>query len=172
VSTGVREPTPAAADRLTDVYLANYYPLIRLAALLVDGVAACEEIVQEAYVRVYSRRPKLRDETRALGYLQQAVLCLSRSSPRRARTSRTHTDRASTAAAGADARAVEHIEQAAVVQAFRRLPRRRREVLALRFYAELSEAQVAGALQLSVGSVRTHSTQGLDRLAREMAGMA
>jgi RNA polymerase sigma factor (sigma-70 family) len=166
---GVREPTPAATDRLTDVYLANYYSLIRLAALLVDGIATCEEIVQEAYVRVYARRPRLRDETRALGYLQQAVVSLSRSSVRRDRKPRKRAE-TPMAAAAADARADERIEHAAVVQAFRRLPRRWREVLALRFYAELSEAEVAGALQLSVGSVRAHSSRALDRLAREMAG--
>jgi RNA polymerase sigma factor (sigma-70 family) len=66
---------------------------------------------------------------------------------------------------------LERIEHAAVVQALRRLPRRQREVLALRYYAELSEAQVADTLGLSVGSVKAYASRGLDRLAQEMAGM-
>jgi RNA polymerase sigma-70 factor (sigma-E family) len=155
----------------TEVYLANYASLIRLAALLVDGVAACEDVVQEAYVRVAARRPKLADDAKALAYLRQTVVNLSRSSLRRTVTARKYAERPAAAAAGPDERALDRIEQAAVLQALRRLPRRQREVLALRYYAELSEAEVADALGLSSGSVKAYASRGLDRLAKEMAGL-
>jgi RNA polymerase sigma factor (sigma-70 family) len=64
--------------------------------------------------------------------------------------------------------ALEHIEQAAVVQALRRLPRRQREVLALRYYADMSEAEVAALLGIATGSVKAYASRGLERLALEM----
>jgi RNA polymerase sigma factor (sigma-70 family) len=155
-------------DTFTDVYLANYYSLIRLAVLLLDDAARCEDVVQRAYVREFARRPRLRDETRVLGCLRQAVVTRSRATPRRHRPTRTPAGPSS----AVDAQALAHIGNTGVVQTLRRLPRLQREVLALRFYAELSEAEVASMLQLSVRSVRAHASRGLDRFAAEMAGAA
>lgn len=161
-----------ARDVFTDVYVAHYPSLLRLAALLVDGTAACEDVVQEAYVRVFARRRQLRDETRALAYLRQAVVNLSRSSLRRTVMARAKQQAPSPALSGPDEQALARIERDAVVQALRRLPRRQREVLALRYYAELPEAAVADALGLSVGSVKSYASRGLDRLALEMAELS
>ena len=158
------------AEVFTSIYLANYHSLIRLAALLVDDRASCEDIVQDAYVRVYASRSKLRDNSRALAYLRQTVVNLSRSSLRRTVMIRRRSEPAPPSSAGPDERTFDRIEQAAVVQALRRLPRRQREVLALRYYADLSESQVAETLGLSVGSVKAYASRGLDRLAVEMAG--
>jgi RNA polymerase sigma-70 factor (sigma-E family) len=163
--------TAVPGDAFTAVYLANYGSLMRLAALLVDDRASCEDVVQDAYVRVYASRTKLRDETRALAYLRQTVVNLSRSSLRHTIMARRKTEPAPPRAGGPDDVTFDRIEQAAVVQALRRLPRRQREVLALRYYAELSETQVAESLGLSVGSVKAYASRGLDRLAQEMAGM-
>jgi RNA polymerase sigma-70 factor (sigma-E family) len=167
---GVHTPTSTGRDTFTDLYLANYHSLLRLAALLVDGTPACEDVVQEAYVRVYARRSKLRDESRALAYLRQAVINLSRSTLRRTLTARRYGEPSQPPAAGPDEAAIARIEQAAVVQALRRLPRRQREVLALRYYSSLSEAAVADTLGISIGSVKAYASRGLDRLAQEMAG--
>lgn len=157
-------------DAFTAIYLANYRSLIRLAALLVDDKAACEDVVQDAYVRVYASRTKLRDDTRALAYLRQTVVNLSRSSLRRTIMTRRKAQPAAPGAGGPDEVIFDRIEQAAVVQALRTLPRRQREVLALRYFAEMSEASVADALGISVGSVKAYASRGLDRLALEMAG--
>ena len=53
-----------------------------------------------------------------------------------------------------------------VVAALRRLPDRQREALALRFYLDLSEAEMASAMKVSPGSVKTHVHRGLAALAR------
>ena len=132
----------ASGDAFTAVYLANYHSLIRLAALLVDDRAGCEDVVQDAYVRVYASRTRLRDESRALAYLRQTVVNLSRSSLRRAMVARRRTGPAAPDPGGPDEVALDRIAQTAVVQALRRLPRRQREVLVLRYYADLSEADV------------------------------
>jgi RNA polymerase sigma factor (sigma-70 family) len=49
--------------------------------------------------------------------------------------------------------------------ALRALPRRQREVLALRYYLDLSEAEIAATLGISAGSVKTHAHRGLDALS-------
>ncbi|MGH9222343.1 MAG: sigma factor [Acidimicrobiales bacterium] len=50
VSTGA-----AAVHRFEDVYTAEYVPMVRLAFLLVGGTGHAEEIVQDAFARLYER---------------------------------------------------------------------------------------------------------------------
>ena len=55
-----------------------------------------------------------------------------------------------------------------VVAALRRLPVRQRECLVLRYYLDLSEAEIAAALGISTGSVKTHSHRGLAALEKTL----
>ena len=57
-------------------------------------------------------------------------------------------------------------ERDAVMDALRTLPARQREVLVLRYYSDLSEAQIAHALEISPGAVKTHAHRGLTALRR------
>ena len=75
--------TVSDEDLITSLYAQHYRSLIRLAALLLDEVAACEDVVQEAYIRVHNARGRLRDPDKALAYLRQTVVNLSRSTLRR-----------------------------------------------------------------------------------------
>jgi RNA polymerase sigma factor (sigma-70 family) len=68
----------------------------------------------------------------------------------------------------AEARALEHAAGDQLVAALQRLPRRQREVLTLRYYLDLSEAQIADALSISSGSVKTHAHRGLIALRSEV----
>ncbi|WP_295148900.1 sigma factor, partial [Saccharopolyspora sp.] len=47
--------------KLTELYQDNYRQLLRIAVLLVDDRAAAEDIVQDAFVRVYDSRARLHD---------------------------------------------------------------------------------------------------------------
>jgi RNA polymerase sigma-70 factor (sigma-E family) len=60
------------------------------------------------------------------------------------------------------------VERADLVAALRSLPRRQREVVVLRYLADLSEANVAAALGCSAGSVKTHASRGLAALRRQL----
>jgi DNA-directed RNA polymerase specialized sigma24 family protein len=51
-----------------------------------------------------------------------------------------------------------------VIAALRELPARQREVIVLRYYADLSEAQIADAMGISVGAVKSHASRGLAAL--------
>jgi RNA polymerase sigma factor (sigma-70 family) len=52
----------------------------------------------------------------------------------------------------------------ALNQALHALPRRQREVIALRYLSDLSEAEVASALNISPGTVKTHTSRALAAL--------
>ncbi|MGW0897389.1 sigma factor, partial [Streptomyces goshikiensis] len=53
-------------DHLTETYQAHYRSLLGLAALLLDDTASCEDVVQEAFIRVHSARNRVRDRDKTL----------------------------------------------------------------------------------------------------------
>ncbi|HEU0130498.1 MAG TPA: SigE family RNA polymerase sigma factor [Mycobacteriales bacterium] len=150
-----------ADEALTALYAAHYRSLVRLAALLLDDLPACEDVVQEAYVRVYRAWGRIGDQNKALAYLRQTVVNLSRSALRRRLVARRLAPRPD--GAGADP-AYAAVERDALVRALRTLPRRQREALALRYLADLTEAQTAAAMGCGVGSVKAYASRGLATL--------
>jgi RNA polymerase sigma-70 factor (sigma-E family) len=141
-------------DLLTTLYSVHYRSLLRLAALLLDDLAACEDVVQEAYIRVHGARARLRDQDKALAYLRQTVVNLSRSTLRRRVVAARH-------AASAEHDAYALVERDAVVVALKALPRRQREAVVLRYYADATEAQAAAVMGVSVGAVKSYTSRGL-----------
>lgn len=156
---------------LAALHRAHYRSLVRLASVLVDDVGTCEELAQDAFVAVLSRRPGLRQEERAAAYLRSAVLNGARSHLRR-RLVRRRPRRAEAPAAerSAEAAAMAAGEHDAVLAALRDLPERQREVLALRYYLDLSEADIADTLGIAAGTVKTHAQRGLAALAVALEG--
>ena len=156
-------------ELLTELYVAQYPRLIRLAALLVDDIGNCEEIVQEAYIKVHAAllgpKSRLRDDDMALAYLRQTVVNLSRSSLRRRLVARKHAPAPMPDAPSAEEGAYAQVERTAVVQALRDLPRRQREAVVLRYYGDLTEAAAAAVMQVSVGAVKAYTSRGLAALA-------
>jgi RNA polymerase sigma factor (sigma-70 family) len=68
---------------------------------------------------------------------------------------------------GVDDRAVEAVDQAAIVRALRRLPARQRQAVVLRYYAQFTETEAAEAMAVSVGAVRSYTARGASRLRDE-----
>jgi RNA polymerase sigma-70 factor (sigma-E family) len=159
----------SVTDDLAALYAVHYRSLVRLAALLLDETAACEDVVQEAYIRLAASRrlERLRDPEAGLAYLRTTVLNLARSSLRRrlvAARSAPLVHRADRI----DDNAIGAVERATVVGAMRTLPRRMREAVALRYYADLTEAQTADVMGVSVGAVKSYTSRGLERLADQL----
>jgi RNA polymerase sigma-70 factor (sigma-E family) len=149
----------------TALYVAEYTRLLRLAALLLDDLGSCEEIVQEAYIKVHAAlsgpTSRLRDDDRALAYLRQTVVNLARSSLRRRLVARKHAPHPMPDAPSAEEGAYAQVERAAVVQALRGLPRRQREAVVLRYYGDLTEAAAANVMGVSTGAVKAYTSRGL-----------
>jgi RNA polymerase sigma-70 factor (sigma-E family) len=147
-------------ESLATLYATHYRSLVRLAALLLDDPSACEDVVQEAYVRVHGRR--LDDHAKELAYLRQTVVNLARSTLRRRLVAQRLAPRPENAT-------VEDASYAAVrrdelVRALRAIPRREREAVVLRYFADLTEAQAAETMGIAVGSVKGYTSRGLARL--------
>lgn len=153
------------ADRaLTALYSTHYRPLVRLAALLVGDIATAEGLVQDSFVAMHSAWPRLADSDRALFYLRQSVLKRSRSVQRHSRV----VAKLARELPGCDREAMMHIERSALVSALRALPTRQREVLVLRYYADLSETETASAMGMSKGAVKSHTARAMSSLRAEL----
>lgn len=165
------EPGPRPLVDLESAYREHYRSLVRLASILLDDVGACEEVVQDAFVQVWSRGVALRDGERLPAYLRSAVLNGARSQLRRRLVRRRHLASVPDPSPAAETTALRGDPDHAVLLALRALPVRQREVLALRYYLDLPEAEIARTLGISAGSVKTHAHRGLATLAHQLEGL-
>jgi RNA polymerase sigma-70 factor (sigma-E family) len=158
-----------------EMYAAHYRALVRLSVLLVRDVETAEEVVQDAFVAMHGRWSALREPDKALAYLRQAVVNGSRSVLRHRGVRTRHAERAGPLAVpalpGADEAAIASERRAAVLDAMRSLSERQREVLALRYYLDLSEAEIARTLGISQGAVKSHASRGVAALRTLMGDL-
>ncbi|MDN5748385.1 MAG: SigE family RNA polymerase sigma factor [Pseudonocardia sp.] len=156
---------PAAPRTLADLYRDHRMRLVRLAVLLVDDPSTAEDVVQEAFAGLHRHWTGLRDEAAAVGYLRTAVVNGSRSVLRRRRTAREYVPPHQVNARSAESLAMLSAEHQAVVDALATLPPRQREVLVLRYYGGLSEAEIAEATGISRGTVKSTASRALDAVS-------
>uniref|UniRef100_A0AAU2VHT8 SigE family RNA polymerase sigma factor n=1 Tax=Streptomyces sp. NBC_00003 TaxID=2903608 RepID=A0AAU2VHT8_9ACTN len=159
-------------DHLTETYRAHYRSLLGLAALLLDDTASCEDVVQEAFIRVHSARSRVREPEKTLAYLRQTVVNLSRSALRRRILGLKLLSKPMPDMASAEEGAYDQLERDALIKAMRGLQRRQREVLVLRYFADMTEAQVAETLGISLGSVKAYGSRGIAALRIAMEASA
>ncbi|UGY95121.1 SigE family RNA polymerase sigma factor [Streptomyces gobiensis] len=155
-------------DHLTETYRAHYRSLLGLAALLLDDTASCEDVVQEAFIRVHSARRRVKDPEKTLAYLRQTVVNLSRSTLRRRILSLKLLSKPMPDMASAEEGAYERMERDELKQALRGLQRRQREVLVLRYFADMTEEQIADTLGIARGSVKAYGSRGIAALRAAM----
>jgi RNA polymerase sigma-70 factor (sigma-E family) len=165
----VELPDPADpewnADRaVTELYSEHYRALVRLAAMLVRDTQTAEEVVQDAFVAMHDGWQRLRDTEKALAYLRQAVVNRSRSVLRHRTVVDKNLQKAPPDMPSAEHGAMALLERHAVVAALRDLPDRQREAIVLRYYADLSEADIAATMGISRGAVKSHTSRGMSAL--------
>lgn len=153
-----------ADEAVTALYVAHYRSLVRLSALLLRDTAAAEEVVQDAFVAMHGAWRRLRDPERAFAYLRQSVVNRSRSALRRRRTAEKYAPAPMPDAPSAEHGALGRLEHDEVITALRSLPVRQREALVLRYYADLSEADIADTMGISRGAVKSHTSRGMAAL--------
>jgi RNA polymerase sigma-70 factor (sigma-E family) len=176
--TGSADTMWVADQALTDLYAAYWHSLVRLSWLLVRDQQLAEETVQDAFVAMHSHWSRLRNQDLALAYLRRCVVNNSRSVVRHRRVEDRYlssqtgamTAQGSTEEPSAEARALQNAAGARLLAALGHLPRRQRQVLTLRYYLDLSESQIADALSISAGSVKTHTHRGLTALRSDVEG--
>ncbi len=129
------------------LYAEHYRPLVRLAVLLVSDLAAAEEIVQEAFADLHGTWRALPGHDAALRYLRRSLI----------RRSRAVTSQQAGPEAG-------------LLPALRALPARQREVLVLRYFADLPEAEIAAVTGTRIAVIRTYATRGMSSLRAGLPG--
>lgn len=153
------------ADRaVTAIYSEHYRSLVRLAAFLVRDNATAEEVVQDSFVAMHGAWRRLRDTDKALSYLRQSVVNRSRSVLRHRIVVDKNTPKPPPDMPSAEHGAIIQLERSAVVTALRTLPERQREALVLRYYGDMSEAQIASVMGISRGAVKSHTARAMSAL--------
>jgi RNA polymerase sigma-70 factor (sigma-E family) len=161
---GVSNAVEAA---VTAVYEAHALGLVRFAYVMLGDRAAAEDVVQEAFCGLYRRWDRLAGDDKALAYVRSSVLNGCRSARRR----KPRNDISGVSqpwAASAESAAPAGEERRQVMRSLWRLPDRQREVLVLRFYLELSEAEIAAQMGIRPGTVRSTTSRALAALARAL----
>jgi RNA polymerase sigma-70 factor (sigma-E family) len=132
--------------------------------MLVRDTQTAEEVVQDAFIAMHDGWERLRDADKALAYMRQAVVNRSRSVLRHRMVVEKNQQKPSPDMPSAEHGALALLERSAVIAALRRLPERQREVIVLRYYADLSEAEIASAMKISRGAVKSHTSRGMAAL--------
>jgi RNA polymerase sigma-70 factor (sigma-E family) len=159
-------PPGTAADAVTSLYREHALGLVRLAHIMLGSRAAAEDVVQEAFCGLYRHWAGL-EPAKALSYVRSSVLNGCRSALRRSK----HRARELTyqpAAISAEAAVLSAEEGREVVRALRGLPARQREVLALRYYLDLTDSQIARELGISQSTVRSTTHRALAALGHAL----
>jgi RNA polymerase sigma-70 factor (sigma-E family) len=155
-----------AALSVSELFRAHHLELVRLAVVMVGDLATAEDVVQDCFERLHRRWHVIREPGRALAYARSAVLNGCRSVHRRSAVSRKYEPGlAMPADATVSDAAAATADRGQLAAALRRLPRRQHEVLVLRYYADLSVAEIAQTLGISPSNVRACVSRGLAALA-------
>ena len=153
-----------AREAVTELYTSHYGSLVRLAALLVRDEPTAEEVVQECFIAMHDGWHRLRDKDKALSYLKQAVVNRCRSVLRHRSMMQRNAPKPAPDMPSAEHDAMSLLERSAVIAALKALPGRQRQALVLRYYADLSEAQIAKTMGISHGAVKSHTARGVAAL--------
>ena len=175
--TDSRIPPPGVsldAGAIAALFRDYHAELVRLALLMVGDLPTAEDVVQDVYASLQRRSRALTVDT-PLPYVRAAVLNGCRSVLRRRGIAhraglahRARTGDETMTLASAESEVILSEDRRQVLGALARLSRRRREVLVLRYYLGLSEAEIAAVLGISAGTVKSTAARALAALAREL----
>ena len=147
-------PVAPAVMSLDGLYRDQYGAMVRLAHLITGSNEVAEDVVQEAFVRLHRNWDRAE---KPAAYLRTVVVNRCRTWQRRRVLERHHE-----AAAEPGTALPPEVDE--TLAALGRLAPRRRAALVLRFYADLSEADIAEALGCRPGTVKSLISRGLAEL--------
>lgn len=174
-TAGRRLPKPARGahsrlgqrdEELAALFKQHYAALYRLAYLLLRDTGLAEEVVMDSFVKTFSGWGRLRDTERAPIYLRRTVINTARSKIRRQIIERRATDRFKQMNSPPVVEPNLGLEQSRIWELVRALPVRQRACVVLRYFEDLSEAQIAEILECSVGTVKSQLSRARVRLEK------
>lgn len=157
-------PVSHAEELLEALHSGHWVRMVRLAALLLRSTDQAEEIAQDAFVQIYRRAARFATAEDATGYLRTCVVNGVRSAQRHREVVRRRPPPPDPAPDGPEEWALRTETGRTVSAAVTALPQRQREVLVLRYWSELNEAEIAEALGISRGAVKSHTHRAIAAL--------
>ena len=154
------DPVLTHGGELEPLFRAHYARLVRAVALVCGDGEVAADAVQEAFVRAHVRWRRLRHYDDPVGWIRRVALNLVHDEHRRARRKRRAIDRLAAEPAAVDAGP----ETGTLARLLETLPRQQRTAVALYYVEELSVAEVAVAMGLAEGSVKSHLHDARRRL--------
>jgi RNA polymerase sigma-70 factor (ECF subfamily) len=148
--------------------LARSDALLRTAYLLTGDRGRAEDLLQAALTKTYLAWHRIRDRGALESYVRRTMVTTSSSWWRR-RSSRERPTAVLPERPAPDDLAEEYAERDELWHLLRRLSAKQRAVLVLRFYEDMSEAQVAETLGLSPGTVKSHTSRALAAMRSQLA---
>jgi RNA polymerase sigma-70 factor (sigma-E family) len=152
-------------DDFEEFVVARRASLLRTAYLLTGNHHDAEDLVQSALIKVVPKWKRIRNSPE--GYVRQVLARESVNRWRGRRWREVTTDAVPEPMGAGDAGATDRI---ALLEDLRRLSPRQRAVLVLRYFDDLTEADTAAALGISVGTVKSHARDALARLRNQQSG--
>lgn len=153
----------SATDEFAGVFAAHHPEALRLAYLLTGDASRAEDVVADAFVKVWRRWQRGPvDHPRA--YIRRTVVNETNSRFRRLRLERREAEKRSGDDRGARGDDEQVVDADAMFSALQRLPERQRTAIVLRYYADLTEQDTAAAMDISVGTVKSSVSRGLARM--------
>ncbi len=143
--------------RFDSLFNEQYASMVRVATFLVDRQTVAEEIVQDSFRRMWETFGSIDDP---VPYLRRSVVNAAHGELRRRRVRRLHPDPLQTGPAP---------EPDYLLDILATLPLRKRTALVLRFYGGLTMQEIADAMNVSVGTVKSTIHRGLRDLRKELS---
>jgi RNA polymerase sigma-70 factor (sigma-E family) len=140
--------------------------LLRTAVLLVGDRGHAEDLLQTALLRLAVRWRSV--QTHPEAYVRRVLVNLARDRWRRSTRRVTEQELTDVHATTGRDPADTIVDRDALRQALADLPRRQREVMVLRFFADLSVAETAATLRMSEGTVKAHTSRAVARLRQAL----
>jgi RNA polymerase sigma-70 factor (sigma-E family) len=142
--------------------------LVRFALLLTGDKASAEDVVQDAFLGLYRGWDRIRLDGNELAYLRTSVMNRARSVHRGRIRARLHQTEPAPPAWSAEAAAIDGEDRRELLAAVAALPAHQREVLVLKFFLDLPEAEIAQIMRISRGTVSSRTVRALTALARQL----
>jgi RNA polymerase sigma-70 factor (sigma-E family) len=157
-----------AEPGIEQVYREHALSLTRFALVLTGDRAAAEDLVQDAFLGLHRHWGTVQDQARVVGYLRTAVVNGNRSRHRRHLVAQRFRAAPDPPVWSAEAAVLASEDRRALLGVVARLPRRQREVLALKYFLDLSEQDIAAILGITRGAVASTGSRALAALARQL----
>lgn len=159
------------ADRqaaMRELYHRCHADMVRFAAFLTGDASGAEDVAHDAFAKVFDAWDRVADTERLDAYLKATVVNVVRGGHRRRQVAERAPSPTQRPNQSAEDDAITEFSRRRTLDAVSSLPLRQRACVVMRHWMHMSETEIAGSLDISVGSVRTHIKRGMRTLERTL----